>query len=1221
LAIGGYPASDSIEIRVFEFDPAASTLTQIATANHGNNILRSVDWDPTGKYLAIGGYRASDNIEIRVFAFDPAASTLTQVATANHDNSNVFSVDWDPTGRYLAIGGNPASDNKEIRVFEFDPAAKIPLTQIATANHGNRIVLSVDWDPTGRYLAIGGGSTSGIEIRVFEFDPAATIPLTQVATANNDNRAVLSVDWDPKGRYLAIGGAPASDNIEIRVFEFDPAASTPLTQVATANHGNSTVLSVDWGSTGQYLAIGGESVSDNIEIRVFAFDPAASTPLTQVTTATHGNSAVWSVDWDPTDRYLAIGGNVVGLPPNDIEIRIYETVEGATKCLILDNEVCNCSGVGLDGNSNGNLIAKNVCFNNNWLNFGGIINKYTGGLLGYPSTIANIGIPPYETTQEDTEVDSLVDAVENQVDTVNAKLDTILDVICTIDSKIDYIGDNCASVSIKIDVMDKDIVTIDSKMDVLIDDCDTVKSKLDVVDDLIDTISSKLDPIAECCDTVVSKLDYLDDVVSTIDSKVDLLEPCCENVTSILDSSETKIDILLQGQRICEVIRTATTITLPGCYILGNRIDGSITIASDAVSLDFSGFDVYQSNPGIDTVVIGSNKKEIVIKNGSVRGGNAGIAINDGASLVTIEDMRVMDSIEGIKLDGLATGTGIRCCKIVDAVVTDCDKGIVLDGTIKSLFERCQVCNCVEAGFALSESKYNCFRYCSVLEIENSDATKSALGFASTGGQGNMFINCISSGHTKSGTNNFGSNATGFLLYGTEDTAAETKTKILDCIASSITGAIDGNAYGIHLDFALNTSPFATSFTTDHGDTLYATDWCPQSEFIAIGGMQGTDGSYLGVYRFDGTSLALTASSVVNNQIIRSVAFSPDGESLAVATDASSGDDELFVYSFDQMALNVNERLNLVDSIETGFKTNSVAWSPNGRFIAFGTDSISTDSEVKVYRFDGIDFSTDPIGSAQIGDDVTAVAFSPDGKFLAVVYSTSIQIFSFDPTKEGNALTSKATDSATATINFKSFAWSPIACSKYFIVAAGHGAPGPIELFEYDGATTITSLDQADHPNVNGVIWSPNGKYVLVCGSPDGGGDEIKIFGFDGSSLGSAIAAGSLPGGIANSCDWSPSGKYVVAVGQSSGGDDTVVFEVADVPTKCLIKNNEACNITGGLCGIGIEGSSGKNMIVKNIGYANNINFSPGVFNVYVDGLNGTPDNSLDNVAVPPYSA
>jgi len=79
------------------------------------------------------------------------------------------------------------------------------------------------------------------------------------------------------------------------------------------------------------------------------------------------------------------------------------------------------------------------------------------------------------------------------------------------------------------------------------------------------------------------------------------------------------------------------------------------------------------------------------------------------------------------------------------------------------------------------------------------------------------------------------------------------------------------------------------------------------------------------------------------------------------------------------------------------------------------------------------------------------------------------------------------------------------------------------------------------------------------------------------------------------------------------------IFDVAHVPTKCMIKNNDVAISSGGLCGIGIEGAAARNLIIKNMCYENDINVSAGVFNTFIEGLLGSPANDAQNFAVPPY--
>jgi len=377
-------------------------------------------------------------------------------------------------------------------------------------------------------------------------------------------------------------------------------------------------------------------------------------------------------------------------------------------------------------------------------------------------------------------------------------------------------------------------------------------------------------------------------------------------------------------------------------------------------------------------------------------------------------------------------------------------------------------------------------------------------------------------------------------------------------------------------------------------------------------------------------------SQYINNQNINCIEWSSDSNLIAVGTDNNTSGHEVYVYSICQAALNPSDRLQLKDSLDLNANTLGLAWTPDNRQLAIGLDS-SALNEIQVWNFDGVDFDSVATGTATTNQSVNDLSFSPDGAFLSAVHTSTIKVFEFSPLTEAsqsggsvvyqNALTEKTSLTSTSATTLRAVDFSPIACgSKYFIAVAGDDAnSSSLEVFSYETSpNTLTSLDYIDHgAEIYDVKWSPNGTYILICGNTSGA-KEIKIFSFDASASTKLIEIGTgstLDGGNARSCDWSPSGRYVVITGETTGGDDTIIFEVANVPTKCTIKNNGIYNITGGLCGIGLEGASGENLIIKNTIYKNNINVNKGIFNVFFNGLDSTPRNSLENIVAPPYDA
>ena len=106
---------------------------------------------------------------------------------------------------------------------------------------------------------------------------------------------------------------------------------------------------------------------------------------------------------------------------------------------------------------------------------------FTGGLLGNPTDLDNISIPPYSGNKphstdllEDQicEIDKKVRAILPCCRTVTSKLDTP-------DSRLDALDALCQTVSDKVSTVDVNVITIDSKVDIMTINVSTLISKVD----------------------------------------------------------------------------------------------------------------------------------------------------------------------------------------------------------------------------------------------------------------------------------------------------------------------------------------------------------------------------------------------------------------------------------------------------------------------------------------------------------------------------------------------------------------------------------------------------------------------------------------------------------------------------------------------------------------------------------------------------------------------
>ena len=303
-------ASDSPDANAYGIwlNPKESFVDPLVPANqfnHGADIL-SVKWSACCKFLLIGGNADGAGRNLRVL--DQALSPVTFLNNA----TTVRAVDWAPDGQYVVFG-----DNTGVRVLLFDGSSfgaaqnlvfntvnTVAWTPILYQNTGNPLVFS-------RYFA--AGDILGF-VRIFEFVPPATINATAQFLFGND---IFSVDWSSSGQFLAVGGASGAATYEVRVYDFDPSIPS-FVPVADYSYGNAAteVRSVAWSPNGKYLALGGQPDIAGREVVVLEF---SGNSLSEVAIFAQNTPSVRSVSWSPDGKYLAIGSRGTA---NDNEFKI-----------------------------------------------------------------------------------------------------------------------------------------------------------------------------------------------------------------------------------------------------------------------------------------------------------------------------------------------------------------------------------------------------------------------------------------------------------------------------------------------------------------------------------------------------------------------------------------------------------------------------------------------------------------------------------------------------------------------------------------------------------------------------------------------------------------------------------------------------------------------------------------------------------------------------------
>ena len=138
---------------------------------------------------------------------------------------------------------------------------------------------------------------------------------------------VQGVSWSPDGQYVAIGGTSITGGTadQFQIFRFNQAAGT-LTSITGALSGN--VIDVDWSSDGQYVVVGGDGITGGTgdDLQIFRFDRAAGT-LISITGALSGE--VLDVTWSADGQFLVVGGDgLTGGTGDDLQIFRFDRAAG-----------------------------------------------------------------------------------------------------------------------------------------------------------------------------------------------------------------------------------------------------------------------------------------------------------------------------------------------------------------------------------------------------------------------------------------------------------------------------------------------------------------------------------------------------------------------------------------------------------------------------------------------------------------------------------------------------------------------------------------------------------------------------------------------------------------------------------------------------------------------------------------------------------------------------
>lgn len=273
-----------------------------------------------------------------------------------------------------------------------------------------------------------------------------------------------------------------------------------------------------------------------------------------------------------------------------------------------------------------------------------------------------------------------------------------------------------------------------------------------------------------------------------------------------------------------------------------------------------------------------------------------------------------------------------------------------------------------------------------------------------------------------------------------------------------------------------------------------------------------------------GITVASTFTSINTNMLpnitgtiaVNSLEWTPDGRYLAAASGSVSGG-TITVYEFNGNIMSI--------AAFSDTNAQAVSWSPDGSYLATG--DIAGPAVLAVYQFNGSSLVLKASVNPGAGG-INAVDWSPNGRFIAIGTASSpeVSVYEFD----GTALVLITTFVNTGAVN--SVNWSP---DSQYLAIGSSAAVNQIKVLKFNGVNLTLSAQFAHGANVNSVNWSPDGRKIVIGGAESPVFD-VRVLNFTGASL--VNLASFDHGAVVHSVRWSPDQQFIVLGATASGGSD-----------------------------------------------------------------------------------
>ena len=667
-----------------------------------------------------------------------------------------------------------------------------------------------------------------------------------------------------------------------------------------------------------------------------------------------------------------------------------------------------------------------------------------------------------------------------------------------------------------------------------------------------------------------------------------------QTTTSLIEEIVNKID-QLDACDATAVTNANTTITQEGRYCVAEPITGTITIAASNVDLDLNGYRIAQG------IVVSGAQNSVTIKNGTVENDAAsdGISVDPGLSEITISNVTIEGAQRGLYFNSVSN------CQVNHCSLVQNTTGMQLEDSYGVVVQNTYAGQNIHAGFDLIDSSTNCFIDCKAVStgLDNQEVTNNNVaGFISTNGYGNIFERCVANATQALSTTDLASVVAGFALRGTEKCS-----KIIDSESGNAIASSDGVTVpkGIFLEDRFDM--LVTQTMEDIGFTVNTLDWSSDGIFLASGSVSGPN--ELRIYEYDRQAqvLKLRASADATLAVL-SVKWSPSGQYIAVGMDATGATaGQLIIFAFDRTTFSLKQVAQVTTGVD--LVVNSVDWSFDEQYVAFGVAENVAGDEVFVYKFDRVNNTLTFAASTPVDPtlDVTSVNWSHDGQFLAVTtfdlaIASEVLIFQFNRAVPN--LTEVASQSFIVGIGVNAARWS--SSDLFLAVGTTGGFIDQTQIYRFNKQTFNLNLVASNNLGiititVNGLSWAPNEEYLAVVSTFIINEDQVHILHFDKDASLEKVGGASL-GVVALSVDWSPDGQ-LIAVSDTILNQQIIVYQGLLFPTKNIVQHNVVYS-SKAQQGMGISGSSIANALIDNVSYNNKADDIGSIFFNYVFSTN-----------------